>query len=101
MRIFLNEKEVVAKKGQTILEVCKTEGIEIPTLCHTDKLEPFTSCWLCIVKVKGVKGFVPSCATKIKEGMEIYTATPEIHSARKSCLELFFIKWSTFDRFRH
>jgi len=47
-------QEVIADNRQTILEVARDNGIHsIPTLCHDKQLEPFASCFLCVVKVKG------------------------------------------------
>ena len=42
--------------GMTILEVARENGIAtIPTLCHDGRLEPFASCFVCVVKVKGAR----------------------------------------------
>ncbi len=88
IKILLNGNEVTAKQGQTILEVATEYGIEIPTLCHDKYLKPYGSCWVCLVEVKGAKGFVPSCATKVYEGMEIYTDSEEVRAGRQMALEL-------------
>ena len=88
VKIKLNGNEVIAQEGQTILEVARENGIEIPTLCHDEHLKPFGSCWVCLVEVKGAKGFVPSCATEVREGMEIETDNENVHSARRMALEL-------------
>lgn len=88
IKITLNGKEVIAEKGQTILQVAQGNGIEIPTLCHDEELKPFGSCWVCAVKVEGRKGFVTSCGTEIMEGMNVITDSPEIRKARKMALEL-------------
>lgn len=87
IKIKLNGKNFSEKQGKTILEVAQEHGIEIPALCNDDYLEPYGSCWVCLVEVKG-KGFVPSCATEIVEGMEIETDNKNVRSARKMALEL-------------
>jgi len=84
--IVVDGKEVSAKTGQTILEVCAENGIHIPTLCHDEQLKPLGSCWICVVDVQGY-GLVTSCATRIADGMVIETANVRIWSARKQCLE--------------
>jgi len=86
LRIVLDGKEVSAKAGQTILEVCAENGIRIPTLCHDEQLKPLGSCWICVVDVQGY-GLVTSCATRIADGMVIETSNARITSARKQCLE--------------
>ncbi|MBC8416110.1 MAG: FAD-dependent oxidoreductase, partial [Candidatus Cloacimonetes bacterium] len=88
IKVKLNGKEVKAKKGQTILDVARQNGIDIPTLCHDEELSPFGSCWVCAVEVKNRRGFVTACGTEILEGMEIITDSEEIYNARKMALEL-------------
>ena len=87
VKIKLNDKSVDATTDQTILEVAQNNKLEIPTLCDDDYLEPYGSCWVCVVKVKG-KGFVPSCATKVYDGMEIDTQSKDVFAVRKMALEL-------------
>ncbi|MDI6793931.1 MAG: FAD-dependent oxidoreductase, partial [bacterium] len=88
IKFILNGKEVTAQGDKTILETAEAEGISIPTLCHDPNLEPFTSCFICVVEVEGRRGLVPSCATKITEGMIVRTNTEAVQRARKLCLEL-------------
>lgn len=88
IKITLNNKEVLAAKGSTILDVARKAGYEIPTLCHDDELKPFGSCWVCAVKVEGRRGFVTSCGTEVREGMVIDTEGESVKSARKMALEL-------------
>ncbi|MDD4961885.1 MAG: FAD-dependent oxidoreductase [Candidatus Marinimicrobia bacterium] len=88
IRIKLNSKEIQCREGQSILEVARENGIKIPTLCHQPELEAYGSCWVCSVKVEGVKGFVTSCSTRVQEGMSVITDSPEVRNARKTALEL-------------
>ncbi len=88
VQIELDGKKLVVPEGKTILQVANEQGIEIPTLCHDPRLEPYGSCWVCVVEVEGAKGFVPSCATRVHDGMVIHTNTKEVRSARKMALEL-------------
>jgi ferredoxin len=52
--LVIDDKEVKAKKGTTILQAARSVGIEIPTLCYHEKLSPYGACRLCIVEI--VKG---------------------------------------------
>ncbi len=88
VQIELDGKKLVVPENKTILEVANGQGIEIPTLCHDPRLEPYGSCWVCVVEVEGAKGFVPSCATRVRDGMIIHTNTEGVRSARKMALEL-------------
>jgi len=88
MHVIIDGKTVRAGKGETILNVARRAGISIPTLCHDDKLVPYASCWICVVKVKGEKRLRPACATRVSEGMEITTDDEDIFAVRRLCVEL-------------
>lgn len=86
--VTINDKELSVPVGSTILEAATTAGFDIPTLCHADNLKPFTSCFLCAVKVEGGRGLVPSCATKVRDGMKVIVEDEEIEASRRMCLNL-------------
>lgn len=86
--IVLNGKKVKGRGGETILSLAKRKGIEIPTLCHDPRLEPYSSCYLCVVEIDGYRGLQPSCSTKIADGMKINTHNDRISYARKTALDL-------------
>lgn len=88
LTIILDGKDVSACRGETILDVAKRVGVSIPTLCHDPLLKPFTSCFLCVVEVKGMKGLQPACATPVNNGMTITTSGETIFKARRTALEL-------------
>jgi formate dehydrogenase major subunit len=88
VEITLDGRKLQVPPGKTILEVAESEGIRIPTLCHDRRLEPYASCWVCLVKVEKAKGFVPSCGTKVAPGMVITTGSPDVLAARRMALEL-------------
>ena len=89
VKLHIDGKRVIADNRQTILEVARQHGIDtIPTLCHDGQLEPFASCFLCVVKVKGARTLLPACSTKAQAGMVVETDTPEVRRSRKAALEL-------------
>lgn len=89
VELLINGKKVSEAPGQTILDVVRKHNLdEIPTLCHDPKLEPYGSCFLCVVEVKGAPRLVPACVTRIRDGMEVTTRSQRIVTARKSALEL-------------
>ncbi|MEI7483173.1 MAG: FAD-dependent oxidoreductase [Ignavibacteriota bacterium] len=88
LNIILNGKIVAGYQGESILQLAKRNGIEIPTLCNDDRLTPYSSCFVCVVEVEGMRGLQPSCSTKIVEGMKITTDNDKVHKSRKSALEL-------------
>jgi len=88
--LTINNKKLKGKAGQTILEVSKENGIDMPSLCYHSDLEASSSCRICLVKIKGQSCPVTACSTGITEGMDITTDTPEIRALRKTNLELLF-----------
>jgi formate dehydrogenase major subunit len=88
LNIILNGDIVKGIPGETILELARRHGIEIPTMCNDDRLEPYSSCYVCVVEVEGMRGHQPSCSTKIVEGMKIITDNEGIRKSRKMALEL-------------
>ena len=86
MKLKLNNKEIEVEKGKTILEICKEQNIDIPTLCYFEYFEPEARCRVCVVDVNG--RLMPSCSTKVQEGMVIKTDTKEVKRARQINLEL-------------
>ena len=49
----IDGRTLSARAGQTILEVCRDHGIEVPTLCYEPKLPGFGACRMCVVEVEG------------------------------------------------
>lgn len=84
----IDGKEVKGFQGQTILEIASENNIEIPTLCHDERVKPYGSCGLCVVEIEGSNRLIRSCATEAQDGMIIFTDTPRIQKSRKMSLEL-------------
>lgn len=87
MKIYLNGVPYEARDGQTILEVARDHGINIPTLCNYDGFENGV-CRLCMVQIGGSERLVPSCSTRAMEGMEIVTESKKLASYRSTLLSL-------------
>lgn len=88
----INGKSVTAQEGTTLLEAATSAGIQIPTLCHHDKLEPYGACRLCIVEIvkKGRRRLVASCVYPVEEGLEVETHTDKVKRIRRMILELLW-----------
>ena len=89
--ITLNGKELSFTPGQTILELAQANDIEIPTLCHDERIAPYGACGLCVCEVK--MGQAPArlmraCATKLADGMVIETHSERVVRSRKFVLEM-------------
>jgi NADPH-dependent glutamate synthase beta subunit-like oxidoreductase/ferredoxin len=87
-RLTIDDRSVEVDKGATILDAAEKLGIPIPTMCFLKGCTPLTSCMLCVVRVEGMNGLVPACATVAEEGMQVETVSEQIHQARVTALEL-------------
>jgi bidirectional [NiFe] hydrogenase diaphorase subunit len=88
--LVIDEQEVSARAGQTILEVARENEINIPTLCHLEGLSDVGACRLCLIEIKGQNKLLPACVTTVQEGMEISTDTERLKTHRRTILEMLF-----------
>jgi ferredoxin len=87
-KLSINNRQVEARPGATILETARSLGIEIPTLCHLNGSEPFGSCMLCLVKDEASGRLLPACSAPAVAGMAVRTESAEVRVARKDVLDL-------------
>ena len=90
IRLEIDGKIVEGTEGQTILEVCRANGIEVPTLCYEPKLAGFGACRMCVVEVEGEDYPPISCSREAEAGMVVRTQTEQIRRLRRTNLELIF-----------
>ena len=88
VNLTIDGVKVTTKKGTTILEAAKEAGIDIPTLCFLKDINEVGDCRMCIVEVKGRRGFATSCIQTVEEGMVVHTHTPNVLEARHVILDL-------------
>jgi len=60
--VEVDGRQFTGRQGQTILEVCRDNGIEVPTLCYEPKLPGFGACRMCVVEVEGESHPPISCS---------------------------------------
>jgi len=87
----IDGREVEAKEGMTILEVARSVGIFIPTLCHHEKLEPYGACRICVVEVDahGRTNLVAACLHPVEQDLVVRTRSEKVDKTRKILLEQF------------
>ena len=88
MNITINGIHYEVEKNTTVLEACRRAGIDIPTLCHDDRLNPSSACRLCLVEIEGAKGLATSCSTMVRENMVVHTHSEKVMNARRDVLDL-------------
>lgn len=88
LNVNIDGKELKGYAGQTILELARANGIEIPTLCHDERLKIYGACGLCVVEIEGSNKLARACATEISQGMVVITDSEKVKASRKMTLEL-------------
>ena len=97
--LTVNGQSVKGKTGDTVLAVCKANGIDVPTLCHLDGLSDAGACRLCVIEIQSEKKPVPACNYPARDGLVIKTNTPQLERYRKQVLELLFAERNHFCMF--
>ncbi|MBP1767278.1 MAG: fdhF 2 [Candidatus Aminicenantes bacterium] len=88
IKLKINGREIAAEPGLTVLEAAQAHGIKIPNLCAAKGLSSYGGCRLCLVEIKGRRGYVPACCTPVEENLEVTTETPQLRDLRRLTLEL-------------
>ena len=86
----IDGKEYKAEKDESIWQVAKKNGIDIPHLCHSDEpgYRSDGNCRTCMVEIKGERTLAASCIRKPTEGMEITVNSERAKKSRSMVFEL-------------
>ncbi len=88
----IDERDVTVPAGTYILQAAEAAGIEVPNLCFQPLLRPWGSCRLCTVEIMGPRGgLIESCATPVRDGMEVLTQSERVVEARQFILQMYLI----------
>ena len=86
----LDGTDVTAREGETISEVAKRLGTDIPHLCHSGKpgYRSDGNCRACMVEIDGERVLAASCIRTPTEGMTVKSASERAKKSRKMVMEL-------------
>jgi predicted molibdopterin-dependent oxidoreductase YjgC len=88
VEVILDGEAVRVPAGSTILDACRREGVDTPTLCWAENLTPVNVCRVCVVEVEGSRVLVPSCSRPVEDGMVIATDSERVRTSRRMVYEL-------------
>ncbi|MDR2033076.1 MAG: NADH-quinone oxidoreductase subunit G [Helicobacteraceae bacterium] len=89
IRLTIDDRQVVAEEGATILSVARANNIYIPAICCLTRCSPTLACRLCMVDADGKRAY--SCNAKVKEGMVVTTQSDDMRSDRRAIMEVYSI----------
>jgi|GEM_PF-49008 len=88
-KITIDGKACECDEGEYILQVARRCGVFIPALCYLSGGTPTLACRLCMVEADGKR--VYSCNAKAKDGMVVYSRSPEIDAEREAITQVYCI----------
>ncbi len=88
IHFVLNGQAVVAEEGDTLLDVAKQQGIDIPYLCYSDREGADGNCRACMVEIEGERVLAPSCCRQPTTGMKVQSNSERALKSQKMVLEL-------------
>jgi len=93
LTINVDGREVKAKPGEMVISAAERGGVYIPRFCWHPRLKPVGMCRMCLVEIKGPRGFalMPACYVPVADGQEIVTDSPKVKKAQDGVLEFLLI----------
>jgi len=96
--LTVNGRRVTVPDDATILDATRAAGVDVPTLCHFDGLEPWGGCRLCVVDMSQ-EGWdedwfkmVTACNHPVAEGMRVVTHSERVLATRQVVIDLLLAR---------
>ncbi len=93
----IDDVEIEATRGQSIMKAADEAGIYIPRLCAKDELEPFGACRVCTVLVNGRPQ--SACTQPVAPGIVVENDTETLRNTRQLLIEMLFVEGNHFCMF--
>jgi predicted molibdopterin-dependent oxidoreductase YjgC len=87
VKLEIDGRQAEVPDGATLLDACRAQGIDTPTLCYLENLTPVNVCRLCVVELEGSRALVPACSRRAESGMKVHTDSERVRHSRKMVLE--------------
>jgi NADH-quinone oxidoreductase subunit G len=91
--ITVDGRQVVARKGEMLIAAAERAGTYIPRFCYHPRMKPVGMCRMCLVEIKGPRGFSlsPACYIAASDGMEVVTNSANVKKAQDGVLEFLLV----------
>jgi len=86
----LDGSRVEARAGESLWDVARRTGMDIPHLCHKPSpgYRPDGNCRVCMVEIEGERVLAPSCKRMPAVGMKVHSQSARAVKAREIVMEL-------------
>jgi formate dehydrogenase major subunit len=85
--VTIDGRALTVAAGTTIWTAARDAGIDIPVLCHDERMDPVGVCRMCVVDVGG-RVLAASCVRPCEDGMAVTTTSDDIERSRATLTEL-------------
>ncbi|MBV8304143.1 MAG: NADH-quinone oxidoreductase subunit NuoG, partial [Acidimicrobiia bacterium] len=91
--VTVDGRAIEALPGEVVIAAAERAGIYIPRFCWHPRMKPVGMCRMCLVEIKGPRGFAlqPACFVNVAEGMEVVTTSEPVKKAQDGVLEFLLI----------
>jgi predicted molibdopterin-dependent oxidoreductase YjgC len=87
VQVTIDGTDLAVAEGATLLDACRSGGVDTPTLCFAENLTPVNACRVCVVEVEGSRTLVPACSRPVEDGMVVQTDSDRVRHSRRMVLE--------------
>lgn len=84
IKITINGQEVDTEKGARLIDVCRDNGVGIPSFCYYKDLALQSSCRMCLVRIEKMPKLQTSCTITCTDGMVVTTVSEEVEKAQRA-----------------
>ena len=91
--ITVDGQSMEAKPGEMVIAVAERNGVYIPRFCYHPRMRPVGMCRMCLVEIKGPRGFalMPACFVPVADGQEVVTTSDVVKKAQDGVLEFLLV----------
>src|SRR5438132_331429 len=91
--ITIDGNQVEARPGELVIAAAERNGVYIPRFCWHPRMKPVGMCRMCLVEIKGPRGFSlqPACFIPVADDMEVLTQSEKVKKAQDGVLEFLLV----------
>jgi NADH-quinone oxidoreductase subunit G len=91
--VVVDGRPVEARPGEKLIAAAERAGIYIPRFCYHPRMRPVGMCRMCLVEVRGPRGFSlqPACYLDVADGQEVRTRSEKVRKAQDGVLEFLLV----------